>query len=102
MEVHVVRKQLRARGRTKEFDREDKCLRLLNQLKHHNIIPFWGSYTYGEEHSFLFPYIGTDLGEVLMARDRHGDFRWDFTFYSALTGLASALSKIHNLRLNED
>lgn len=100
--MHVVRKRLKVRGRTDEFNREDKCLRLLNQLKHPNIIPLWGSYTYQEEHNFLFPYIDMDLGKFLMAKTRHEDFRWDFTFYSALTGLASALSKTHRLHLKED
>lgn len=85
----------------KEFDREDKCLRLLNQLKHQNIIPLLGSYTYGDEQTFLFPYINMDLDKFLTAEERHGEFRWDFTFCSALTGLASALSKMHRLHLNE-
>lgn len=96
-----MRKRLRVKGRTKEFDREDKCLRLLNQLKHHNIIPLLGSYTYGDEQTFIFPYINMDLDKFLTAEGRHGEFRWDFTFCSALTGLASALSKMHRLHLNE-
>ncbi|KAF3059730.1 hypothetical protein GL218_04847 [Daldinia childiae] len=42
-----------------------------------------------------------DLGSFLRAKTRHQDFQWDFTFYSALTGLASALSKTHYLLLNQ-
>jgi serine/threonine protein kinase len=42
-----------------------------------------------------------NLSEFLKAEARHRDFQWDFTFYSALTGLASALSKTHRLHLNQ-
>jgi serine/threonine protein kinase len=101
VEVQVVRKQLKVKGMTKEFEREERCLRLLNQLQHPNIIPLWGSYTYRGEQNFLFPYVDIDLGKFLMAKTRYRDFQWDFTFYSALTGLASALSKTHRLHLNQ-
>lgn len=76
-------------------------MRLLNQLKHPNIIPLLGSYTYGEEQTFLFPHIDMDLDKFFTSKTRHGDFQWNFTFCSALTGLASALSKMHRLHLNE-
>jgi serine/threonine protein kinase len=99
--VQVVRKELKVKGMTKEFEREDRCLRLLNQLQHPNIIPLWGSYTYRGEQNFLFPYVDMDLGKFLMAKTCYRDFQWDFTFYSALTGLASALSKTHRLHLNQ-
>lgn len=102
MNLDVVRKRLRVKGRVKEFDREDKCLRLLNRLKHPNIIPLLGSYTYREEHAFLFPYFSMNLDEFLGRQERPGHFRWNFTFCSALTGLASALSKMHRLHLNRE
>lgn len=101
MELDVVRKRLRVKGRVEEFYREDKCLRLLNRLKHPNIIPLLGSYTYQEEHTFLFPFFSLNLDEFLSRTERPGDFGWNFTFCSALTGLASALSKMHRLHLNE-
>jgi len=85
---------------TEEFKREEKCLRLLNQLKHPNIIPLFGSYTYQGEQNFLFPYIEMSLDRFLLSKSRYGDFQWDFTFYSALAGLASALSKTHRLNLS--
>ncbi|KAI1212575.1 nacht domain-containing protein [Annulohypoxylon truncatum] len=100
--VQVVRKRLKATGETEEFKREDTCLRLLNQLNHPNIIPLLGSYTYLDEHNFLFPYFDMDLGSFLKAKTRHQDFQWDSTFYSALTGLASALSSTHHLILNQE
>ncbi|KAI1737673.1 hypothetical protein F4680DRAFT_203534 [Xylaria scruposa] len=98
--VHVVQKKLNAECSREDFEREDRNLRLLNQLQHPNIIPLWGSYTYREEYNFLFPYIDMDLGRFLMAEARYLEFQWDFTFYSALAGLASALSKTHSLHLN--
>ena len=100
-QVQVVRKQLKVKGMTKEFEREDRCLRLLNQLQHPNIIPLWGSYTYRGEQNFLFPYVEMDLGKFLLTKTCYQDFQWDFTFYSALTGLASALSNTHRLHLNQ-
>ncbi len=99
--MQVVRKKLNAKGKTKDFEREDRCLRLLNQLRHPNIIPLWGSYTHREEQNFLFPYIDMDLGKFLLGKSRHQDFQWDYTFYSALAGLSSALSKTHRLHLNQ-
>ncbi len=36
-----------------------------------------------------------------MAPARYKDFKWDVTFFSALAGLASALSKTHRLHLNQ-
>ncbi|KAI0550440.1 nacht domain-containing protein [Xylaria curta] len=98
--VHVVQKRLNVECSREDFEREDRNLRLLNQLQHPNIIPLWGSYMYREEYNFLFPYNDMDLSRFLIAEARYQDFQWDFTFYSALAGLASALSKTHNLHLN--
>lgn len=98
----MVRKRLKAGGSPDEFEREDKCLRLLNGLRHPNIVPFLGSYTHKKEYHFLFPYIQTDLGKFLASEGRHGEFQWDFTFYAALAGLASALAKTHRLVLDEE
>ncbi|KAI1179909.1 kinase-like domain-containing protein [Nemania sp. FL0916] len=98
--VQLVRKRLKDKNTIQEFEREETCLRLLNQLQHPNIISFWGSYTYQGEYNFLFPYHGMDLRTFLQSELRYADFQWDFTFYSALAGLASALSKTHNPELN--
>ena len=40
-----------------------------------------------------------DLAQFFSNDDRHGNFCWDFTFFSALHGLASGLSNVHNIRL---
>jgi serine/threonine protein kinase len=77
-------------------------LRLLNQLRHPNIVRLLGSYTHREEHYFLFPCIDMDLKQFFQRHDRFGKFQWDFTFYSALRGLGNALSNTHSLRLNQE
>lgn len=98
----MVRKRLKAGGSSDDFEREEKFLRLLNGLRHPNIVPFLGSYTHKKDYYLLFPYIQTDLGRFLTSECRHGEFQWDFTFYAALTGLASALAKTHRLVLDEE
>lgn len=75
------------------------CLRLLHQLDHPNIIPLLGSYTYQGEYNLLFPCVAMDLKQCLKG-ERFAMFSWDFTFFSALRGLGSALSKLHRLYLN--
>jgi serine/threonine protein kinase len=98
-----VRKKLLQRGsgeqRRRLFKNEMRCLRLLNCLQHPNIIPLLGSYTQNGEYNFLFPRLDMDLETFLKRRDPHGNFRWHFTYFSALHGLASALNNAHNVRL---
>ncbi|KAI1119110.1 kinase-like domain-containing protein [Nemania sp. NC0429] len=98
-EVIIARKMIS--GDIHDFEKEKRNLRLLNQRRHPNIVPLLGFYTYGDKYNFLFPYFDMDLGRFLKAESRHHEFQWDATFYSALTGLASALSEMHNLDLNE-
>lgn len=98
--MRVVRKQLFTNNK-EDFERENRNLRLLNQLQHPNIISLLGSYTHAKKNNFLFPYIDMDLKKFLTAEAPHRNFKWDFTFYSALAGLASALSKTHSLQLNQ-
>ena len=75
-------------------------LKLLRTLNHPNIIPLLGSYTYDNEHNFLFPSFKMDLNHFLKEDARFGDFRWNFTFHLALCGLASALENTHGIHLN--
>jgi len=82
------------------FARETAILRLLHRLRHPNIVPLLGSYTYDDEHNFLFPCFEMDLEHFLEQDARFGEFRWDFTFSLALCGLASALEHTHSLHLN--
>ena len=106
--IQVVRKEIRlGKGQTKEaydkvFVNEHTCLLLLDRLAHPNIIRLLGSYTYGERHNFLFPSYETDLKAFLQSESRFGDFCQDFTFFSALRGLASALCSTHRLHLEKD
>jgi len=51
-----------------------------------------------KNHCLLFPRLDMDLAAFLRRDDRYGAFRWDFTFFSALCGLASAL---HRASANE-
>ncbi|KAK4182689.1 kinase-like domain-containing protein [Podospora australis] len=97
--VFIIRKRLKSQGLTKEFKREKMCLRLLNQLRHPNIIPLLGSYTHQGHHYFLFPCANMDLKAFLQCEDPFGEFRHTSVFYSALRGLSSALSKLHRLHL---
>ena len=74
---------------------------LLARLNHPNIVPLLASYTHQGLHNFLFPSYDRDLARFLNSESREGDFKYDFTFYSALQGLASALSSTHNLHLEQ-
>lgn len=82
------------------FKRELECLKLLYRLQHVNIISLLGSYTYRGEHNLLFPYLEMDLEALLKREERFGEFKWNFTFYTALEGLSSALQSLHDLKLN--
>lgn len=100
--MYVVRKKLRSRKLTRELRNEKMLLRLLNQLRHPNVIRLLGSYTHQGNHFFLFPCIDMDLKRFFTTEDRFGNFRWDLTFYSALRGLSSALLSAHSLRLKQE
>ncbi|KAL8794049.1 MAG: hypothetical protein Q9195_003349 [Heterodermia aff. obscurata] len=107
--VVIVRKQLRKQNKsdTREnalFQNEKRSLLLLNSRKHPHIIPFFGAYRYGPDLCFLFPVLEMDLEHFFEREDsrRFGDFEWDFTFVAALQGLSSALSHVHDVRLQLD
>jgi serine/threonine protein kinase len=110
--VKVIRKRVRRRRAqsatndqesvqkyNEAFKNEMALLRLLRRLNHPNIVPLLGSYTYNDEHNFLFPCFEMDLAQFLQLDERFGEFRWDFMFPLALCGLASALEHTHDLHL---
>ncbi|KAH7198914.1 kinase-like domain-containing protein [Fusarium flagelliforme] len=99
--VEVIRKKLKRKDITKAVQHERMCLRLLNNLQHPNIIRLLGSYTHRGEQSFLFPCIEMDLSNFFQRNDRFGEFKHDFSFFSALRGLSSALAQTHRLHLNQ-
>jgi serine/threonine protein kinase len=82
------------------FTAEMRTIRLLRQLNHPNIVTLLGSYTYNDEHHFLFPVFEMDLEKLFEQDSRFGEFIWNFTFPLALCALASALECTHNLHLN--
>lgn len=84
------------------FREEMKCLKLLHRLQHPNIVALLGSYTYNNENNLVFPHIDMDLERFLSIEGRFADFERDQTFFYALHGLASALSSVHNLKLNRN
>lgn len=98
--VIVVRKQLLSRTSEAEdlYKEEVRCLRLLNQKKHPNIIELLYCYIHNETRNFIFPYFKMDLRALLKEETRFADFT-DATFFSALSDLASALQCVHNLKM---
>lgn len=42
-----------------------------------------------------------DLKAFFLRKRRFGNFQWDFTFFSVLRGLTSALMKMHQLKLKQ-
>ena len=71
-------------------------LSFLKLLHHPNIIELLGCYTYRNNHNFLFPLAtGGDLSKLLKGQ-RPESFLDNFKFLVALSGLASAISNVHN------
>ena len=99
--MQVVRKKLRQNS-MQTSEHEQKCLRLLNQIGHPNIIRLLGSYTHQDTHYFLFPCMDMDIKVLLERQERFGDFKDDTTFFQALRGLCSALMSTHNLHLKQE
>ncbi|KAI3322010.1 kinase-like protein [Xylariaceae sp. AK1471] len=67
--VQVIRKRLKSREVTKELNNEKMFLRLLNQLRHPNIIRLLGSYTYREEHFF---FALSNVHSLRLNQEAHG------------------------------
>ena len=99
--VTVIRKKLRSSPNDTSFKQEKECLELLQLLHHANIVELYCSYTYLEEHNLLFPLLDMDLENFFKLETRFGEFRRDFTFFTALCGLSSALDYVHNYHFQE-
>ena len=97
-----IRKKLRSSSDDTSFKQEQEVLELLRTLRHPNIVELFCSYTYESEHSLLFPRLDMDLERFFSLEKRFGAFQWDNTFFTAISGLSSALNFIHNLHLTED
>lgn len=83
----VIRKQLRLSGNTEGFERERRCLGILQNLKHENIVELLCSYTYREKNSLLFKCEDMNLDEFLSREDRYKDFSSDIVFYRVSVSL---------------
>jgi serine/threonine protein kinase len=94
-----VRKELQTY--TKDYNIELENLSLLKLLRHPNIIELLGCYTYRDSHNLIFPMApGGDLSKLLK-NDRPEYFTDNSTFLLALSGLASAINKVHNFVVDE-
>ncbi|KAI5846856.1 kinase-like domain-containing protein [Tricharina praecox] len=96
-QVFMVRKTLQ---HGKYLEREMETLRILHRLQHPNVVKLLGTYTYQDRHHFLFPLYEVDLETFLALPQRHGGFEKDYTIYTALQGLSSALENIHSITLS--
>ncbi|KAI4096939.1 MAG: hypothetical protein LQ344_000742 [Seirophora lacunosa] len=99
--VNVVRKQLKADQEDPDgFDRECRVLSFLNCLEHPNIVELFASYTCNRVHSLIFPVAEYDL-DYLLRSPQQAHFKSEADYLSALTGVASALEKLHTF-VSED
>ena len=83
----MIRKQLRLRGNTADFERERRCLEVLQGLKHPNIVDLLCSYTYRKEHSLVFKCEDMNLNDFLGLTKRYGDFASNTVFYTVRASL---------------
>lgn len=94
----LVRKELLPHA--KDYEVELRNLSLLKLIKHSNIISLLACYTYRDTHNFLFPRAtGGDLGELL-SKDPPEAFKCNEEYFTALSGLASALHRVHHLAVD--
>ena len=95
----LVRKELK--WHSEAYRAELEILSFLRLLYHPNIIELVGCYTYRDTQNFVFPMAaGGDLSNFLKS-ERPSSFSENSTFLVALSGLSSALSKVHNFVADE-
>ena len=100
MPSRFIRKEL-ARHKT-ALDLELRNLALLQLLRHPNIVKLSSCYIYHDKHHFLFPRVSDgDLLKLLNGTERLQIFERDDTFFTALSGLASAIHRIHHFTANK-
>lgn len=73
-------------------------LSFLNCLKHPNIVELLGSYTFKGRHYLLFPPAAGDLGQLFVGEEAPHYLQNDSDCLLALSGLASAIEKLHNYK----
>lgn len=95
--MQVVRKEFKPFRKKSEYDLELRNLSILRVINHPNIIKLLGSYTYRDNHNFIFPLArGGTLADFLN-QSRPDVFKPDEKIMIALSGLCSALSTVHDL-----
>ena len=85
---------------TDDFIREVDVLSFLNCLKHPNIVELLGSYTFKSHHYLLFPPAAGDLSQLLSGEEVPNPLKSEYKTLLALSGLASAIEKLHNYELD--
>lgn len=84
-----------------DYQTELANLSSLNLLNHRNIVHLLGSYTHRNKHNFIFPQAQAGNLSEMFKQGRPTEFREDQALIFALSGLASAVSEVHNFVVNE-
>ena len=71
--------------------------RVHSRLQHPNLIELLGSYSFRNTTNLLFPLMDGDLGMLLATTERPEQFRDEFSFLRALSGLSSGIEALHYL-----
>lgn len=79
----------------KEFQDEDKVLKMLNTLHNKSIVQLYISYKHKGVYNFLFPMADMDLENLLTAASKPIPFQDDTIIIKALFGLGTALAAVH-------
>lgn len=95
--LRIVRKTFKSDKNTDESrDNELRNLAVLKLLRSPYIVELLGSYTQNGQHSFLFPLAtGNDIASLFECPSRPKGFETNVAFLLALSGLATALEKVH-------
>lgn len=81
---------------TKNFREEDRVLKLLNTVRHPNILEHLASYHHRGVYNIISPLADMDLETLLGTNRSQTPFRSDYMLVSAMHGIASALESLHH------
>ncbi|RFU33952.1 hypothetical protein B7463_g2366, partial [Scytalidium lignicola] len=79
----------------KEFQDEDRILKMLNTLHNKSIVQLYISYKHKGVYNFLFPMADMDLEHLLTAASKPVPFQDDIAVIKALFSLGAALAGVH-------
>ena len=80
----------------REFQDEDRILKMLNSLDNKHIIQLYISYKHKGVYNFLFPMADMDLECLLTRSSKSTQFQTDLAIVKALHGLGTAIASVHN------